>query len=189
MSYKYKEGMKWILTLLLVFLCIKYSPFAWFQLTPEGSFRDSEKGRLYGPSEIIEVIDYGDIKIFFAKYKKWVSADAIRRKLFFWSPRGGGIAHLTDEKEMVSFSYFYSYNTKATKEIICVYGVLHDNEIDNLYLEVSNEKDELIEVILPRDENNMFIYHYDFKKQGYIIEFLKGYDEGGNLIFEEKLYH
>ncbi len=164
-----------ILVILLFFIFLKATGR---YLTPLRAHRASEKSIHYGPSEVVHVEDFPGGKYMLSKYDKWISANTVNRSMgFFWRFGDQVTGIENDLKKPVN------YSAKMSDGNIVYYGIVNDDRVSKLEIELENEEVLVVEefyddmfIHFTRSENDDF--HY--------VKVIRGYDLEGKEIFQEK---
>ncbi|MFD2043580.1 hypothetical protein ACFSTA_04235 [Ornithinibacillus salinisoli] len=92
--------LEWALAIVLLFFLVKDSPYLnYYHLSPIKAHEQSERTFYYGPSEIVEEVDFGEARIYLAKYKDWFSANTVLNHAgVFWQP-GSQVGGFEIEKD------------------------------------------------------------------------------------------
>lgn len=180
----HKELFKWIVCLILVILCVKFSILSHFSLTPLKAHQKSERTLYYGPSQITEVVDINNGKIYLCRYKDWISASTVKKNFIFWSIGNQSCANKIDYKEKVNFTWFYSNKEPLFK----LYGIVNDDNITSIELTNSHYKNLSFKKEV--NSENMFIFCLEGEDAKLISNnskttFLAGKNTDGKVI----LYH
>lgn len=178
---KHNPIIEWIIAIVLIMLCRNFSIFSYGSLSAIRAHEKSERTLHYGPSDIIRSIDLDDAKIYLCRYKDWFSISTVKRGLVMWYPGGGGV-EVIDYSKQVS----YSWGTSDIKEnmITKIYGYVSDSDIDTIIITDENKTNKAKYVL---DESRMFIFHWNDNEQKNKIQYLRGLNEDGNVIYEEDI--
>ncbi|WP_026477815.1 hypothetical protein [Alkaliphilus transvaalensis] len=180
-----KEIIHWIFVVLLIMVTLVISPFFNGKNSSEEAFRVAEAALYFGPSEIIEEIDYGTIKIYLARYKNWVTAHGTRRELLQWYPEDTFSPLEIDENKAFSYSFGKTESLRKDQEIKRVFGYIRDPSIVKLQLVLMYEDE--IQHLAAEVKEGLFIFHWDQKLSPYIPLKLLAFDYKGTLIYEEEI--
>jgi len=101
---KYCATMEWIIAIVLVVLCFKYSILSYGNLLPLKAHQQSERTYHYGPSNIIKTINLKGGKIYLCRYKDWFSADTVKKGIIKWYPGDNVAGSKIDYSKQVSYS-------------------------------------------------------------------------------------
>lgn len=175
-----KKLLRNIVVLIIIYFILfpKYNLY----LTPLSAYRASEKSSHYGPSDIAHIQDHSDGKYILAKYDRWLSANSVRRSLFFFWTIG---------------DQYLGFENDPLKDVVYTWGM--NNEVDyKIYGIINNDDIKKLEIILKDGSkftqtefyDHMFLFTWtnENNKNDSYISFLdvKGYDKDNNLIFEEE---
>jgi hypothetical protein len=186
LNEKSKAFIEWALAIFLAIVCLNFYVFSYMKFSPEKAFRSSERTINYGPSQIVKELDKDGIRIYLARYKDWISAQAIERKLITFSHAGGNVTGIPikyDEKVTYTWS---GSSVKKNKFLWMVYGYVNDAAIHKITLNIKRgDKIESMEYLL--DENRMFVFTWldDNSNQGFIYK-VTGTDKENNILYENK---
>jgi hypothetical protein len=163
-----------IIIILLLFIVSRLG----LHFTPLSAHLSSERGRNYGPSEVIHIEDFKNGKYILGKYDRWVSCNTvIKTGLFFWRVGGQTVGFENVKTEKVSYTWSSSsYDFKA-------YGIVNDADIKKIEVLLSNG-----EVLAQTDfYEDLFLltWHSDEKETIY-FNGIRGYDANGNIVFEKE---
>lgn len=179
---KIRSIIEWVIAVVLVIICFKYSIFSFGQISPIKAFIQSERTFYYGPSEIVNTIDLNGGKIYLCKYKDWFSANTVAKGLFFWHSQGDVAGTAIDYAKQVS--YTWSTSTIKDNRLMKVYGIVNDPDISTIQIESMNEENSMS---FPIDETKMFIFYWNEADEENNLKYLKGMNNNGEVIYEEKI--
>ncbi|MUK88577.1 DUF5044 domain-containing protein [Ornithinibacillus sp. L9] len=195
-SKKIQAVLEWALALVLIFFVVKDSSYLnYYHLSPIKAHEQSERTFYYGPSEIIEEFDFGDIRIYLAKYKDWFSANTVTKYAgVFWQPGSHVNGFKIEEEEDISYTWSSS---KINEELMLMkyYGIVTNPKIDKVELDVTVgyvwdeevPEDDIETLSESLDDHRMFLFHWNENEDNYLALALRGLDEKGNIIYEENL--
>ena len=175
---------EWIVAIILLSICVYYYIFSFGSFSAIGAYRSSERTMHYGPSEIKKIIDVKNGKVFFGKYKNWISAAPIEKKIIKWYPGSGGagcpikysdkISHFEQCSAMGTDSYVYT-----------VFGCVNDSSIATVNLQFKKDgKINSMNYKIASDK--LFIFCFDkYKSKDNLIS-LRGLDNKGKIVYEYK---
>lgn len=177
---------EWVLAIFLLGVCFKYLFLSCGSFSPIKAYEQSERTFHYGPSEIIKTIDFKGGKIYLCKYKQWFSVNTVKKEMIKWYPGDQVAGREIDYSKKVTYSWSNS-RIKDDVRIMNMYGYVNDPNIVTMLLEVEGENNrDTLKYNL--DENKMFIFYWNEKEEKYKMNFLKGIDKKGKVIYEEELY-
>lgn len=180
---KYQGIIEWVIAIVLVVICSKYSIFSYGSFSPIKAHESSERTYHYGPSEIIKTIDLDKRKIYLCRYKDWFSANTVEKGFIKWYPGDQVAGEPIDYSKQVSYSW--SGSSISEKEMIMkVYGYVNDPKITTISFEGKNKEDTLTYDL---DESRMFIFYWNEGNRNFRAKYLKGLDSEENVIFEEHI--
>lgn len=165
-------------------MCILY----WgsnMHLSPTKVFEITERQFHNGPSEIVHIEDYKDGKQILAIYKdKWISCYTIENKyLFFWKlATGGGAVAILEVDSTIPVDYILSMTGEASYKI---YGVVNDKRIKRVEIEMSDGS--LLNEDQFYDGRLFLILHENMVENRLDYEFIRGYDDDNQLIYEKEI--
>lgn len=170
-----KKTIRNIIILMILLFVFLRSTGLYF--TALGAHRASEKSIHYGPSKVVHVEELSGGKYILGKYDKWISANRVNKSLFlFWRFGSQVIGIENDLNKAINFSYGLqgeNYN---------YYGIVNDTKIKRVEILLDNG-DLLIETKFYED---MFIFADSGPNDKFAyVEYVRGYDQEDNLIFEE----
>lgn len=186
MSLKKKmfASIEWIIAVVLLAVCLYYYVFSFGSFSAIGAYRASEKAMHYGPSEIKKEINVKGGKVFLGKYKDWISAAPIQKKIIKWYPGSGGEGCPIKYSDKIS--HFMECGTvwDGLWEYT-VYGYVNDSNIKVVNLEVKeNGKNTTIKYKITSDK--MFIFCLEDNSHKDKLISLKGLDKNGKVIYESE---
>lgn len=184
MNNIYKETLKWIIMIGLIYLVINYSILSYGSFTALGAHEKSERTSHYGPSEIIEEIDLKGTKIYLCKYEDFISADYVHRGFIKWNSKGNYILKI-DKSEKITYCNG-SPSIKNTS-VDSIFGYVSDPNIKQIAL-IVKENEKTIDLECTVDENSMFILYWDRAVRNHDYEQLTliGYDENGKILYQKE---
>lgn len=147
----------------------------------------SEQSYHYGPSEILEVIDFPKGKIFLGNYDKWFSADTIKKGLIKWYPGSGVGGFPIKENEELSSTWSGS-RISDDYYLYKVYGYVSNPDITKIALEVewvkeNGTENKVLEYKLK--DHKGFIFYWNENETKYKLKTLRGLDTNGNILYEK----
>lgn len=175
---------EWIAAILLVVISYKFSFLSYGSFFPLKAHEQSERTYHYGPSKIIKTIDFDGQKIYLCRYKDWFSADTIKKEIIKWYPGDGVGGTPIDNSNQVSFNWSGIKN-KQNKMDWKFYGYASDAEITTVQLLLENETAPLSYDL---DESRMFIFYWVEANRDHKINYLRGLNKDGKIIYEKKFY-
>jgi hypothetical protein len=187
-----KAFIEWGVAILLLFLAISESPlFNYYHLSPTAAHEQSERTHYYGPSEVVEEIDLGEVRIFLGKYKDWFSANSVLKHAgVFWAP--GSHVGGTEIKQDQDITYSWS-GSRINDELMLMlyYGIVTNPKIVKVELDVVDNhlKGEATVQTLsyPLEKHRMFLFYWNELEFHYHVESLRGMDENGEVVYEMTL--
>jgi hypothetical protein len=146
--------------------------------TPLAAHESSERGLNYGPSEIIHIENYKNVKFILGKYDKWVSCDIVTRTLFFfWGSGGQSLGFENDETKKVCYTW------SGHNQYISVYGFINDKSVKKIEVTLSNGE-VLTQTNFYKD---LFLLTWESKnKENMYVNAVRGYDIDDKLIYVDK---
>lgn len=157
--------------------------------TPEQAHRLSESGYHYGPSEVVRKVTVPFDKhrvIFLGTYKDWFSADTVVKKKGGWVA-GGGVAGVEIDRSK-ALSYSWEANSVSDKRMMYkFFGYVSDGRISAVELlmtaKETGKRAPMREAI---GDDRMFLFVWEAKSVSREWEALRGLDEDGRVLYEEK---
>ena len=147
-------------------------------LTPLAAHRASEKSIHYGPSKVVHIEDFPEGKYILGKYDKWISANAVNKRLFFfWRFSDQVIGIENDLTKAINISH------GLTGDNYKYYGIINDERIDKIEILLDNGK------VLKETEfyEDMFIFVETGPNDKFAyVRNVKGYDLNDNVVYEEE---
>lgn len=152
-------------------------------LTPLAAFRQDEKRRYYGPSEVVQIQKFGHMAYGVGKYDRWYSFQEISKLYFVWQiPFDIKIVENDINKSIsarVAYDSFGNYNV--------AFGIVNDMNIKKIEISLENGK------ILSQSnimEGGLFLLPWEqgFDGSNYDGIMIMGYNSQNKLLFEEKLH-
>lgn len=145
-----------------------------FRLIPTQAHEYTEARNHYGPSEIIEVFDYGDYKTMLCRYKNWVSCDKIFREyLLFWSSQMYS-SFENDTSEALVYRGGIGTGTNI------IYGIVNDKNIKKVEIQV----DGMDSLTQEGFHDDLFYFSWESESGEPKIDKIVGYDNNGNILCE-----
>lgn len=175
---------EWSIAAVLLFLCTRYSILAYGNFTAAKAHEQSEKTFHYGPSQIIKTINLDGGKIYLCRYKDWYSADTVRKGIIKWYPENGPGGYPIDYTKKVS----YSWSTATIKNnisVMKVFGYVNDSGISKMVLEI-NSNNTVRRLQYSLDKSRMFIFYWEESRYINNTINIKGMDDYGKIIYEDK---
>lgn len=164
--------------IILVILSFLFLKSTGLYLTPLGAHRASEKSVHYGPSKVVHVEDFPQGKYILGKYDKWISANTINKRLFFfWSFGNQVIGIENDLDKAVNLDYGLqgeNYN---------YYGIINDERIKKI--EILLDNGQVLQETKFYEDMFIFLDTGPNNKFPYVVS-VKAYDLEGNVIFEDE---
>ena len=187
MNKKYSAVIEWIIAVVLLLLCYRFSIFSAGHFSALNAHKLSEKTMHYGPSKIIKEIDLKNRKVLLCKYKDWISADVVERNFIRWYPGSPVSPRPIDYTKKVTYSWSASGVSDNRDSLLTVIGYANDPTITKIILEAKKQKSSTIETQTYKlDESHMFIFNLTDKKDMYFFTDIKAVDKDGKVIYEEK---
>lgn len=191
---KKKALIEWTLASILLFFVVKESPyFNYYHLSPLEAHKQSERTFYYGPSEVVEEIDFGDAQVFLGIYKDWFSANmVVKHKGIFWAP-GSGIGGTEIKKDQ---DISHSWSGSSINEdfmLMKFYGIVSNPDIVKVELDViegyhnsANAENEVLTLSYILNDHRMFIFHWNEVEHEYKWISLRGLNRNGDIVYEEE---
>jgi hypothetical protein len=184
--------LEWIIVILLLAVAVKDSLFInYYHLTPIAAHEQSERTYYYGPSEVVEEIDLGEVRIYLGKYKNWFSANSVLKQAgVFWVPGSQVGGNEVQQNQDISYSWSGS---KINDDLMLMkfYGIVTNPNIVTVELDVTDKKVNgdggLKTLTYPLEKHRMFLFHWNELEYSYQWESLRGMDENGKLVYEQSL--
>jgi hypothetical protein len=183
---------EWIVIILLLFVAIKDSPYLnYYHLSPKAAHEQSERTFYYGPSEIAEEFDLGEVRLYLGKYKNWFSANSVLKHAgVFWQP--GNQVGGTEIKQDQDITYSWSGSQINDKLMLMkFYGIVTNPKIVKIELDVIDTyfsgKGAIQTLSYPLEKHRMFLFYWNEKEFSYQWDRLRGIDEDGKVVYEEIL--
>lgn len=163
------------------------------RFTPLEVHKALEKKSHYGPSEIINTLEYNNRVINLCKYNDWYSVDAAEKNKFgLWQPstnQSNYVSKNNKNKPLTINSYYsgQAINEKHTRYEWIIWGVINDDNIKDVRLIIMDDGN--LEVL---EENNMkdgtYIFRWESSRKDYEDSDLMvvGLDENENSIYKVK---
>lgn len=186
MNRRLKSTIEWIIAVILLITAV-YPYIFYGSFSALKAHQKSEQSFHYGPSEILEVIDFPKGKIFLGKYDKWFSADTIKKGLIKWYPDGDVGGHLIKENEEVSSAWSGS-KISDDYYLYKVYGYVSNPNITKVTLEVEWVKEDGTENKVfeyKLKDHKGFIFYWNEYETKYELKALRGLDINGNILYEK----
>lgn len=183
---KRKAVIEWAITVLLIGFALYSSPFIqYYHLSPKAAHEQSERTYYYGPSEIVEEVDLGDVRIYLGKYKEWFSANMVLKTAgLFWVP--GSNVGGNEVKTGQDLSYSWS-GTAINDDLYLMmfYGIVTNPAIVKVELDVQEGTAESTTTLSENvDTHGMFLFHWNELKHKYQWKSIRGLDENGQIIYD-----
>lgn len=178
---------EWTVALILLSTCIYYYIFAYGSFSAGAAFRASEKSLHYGPSETKKVIDFKDVKIYFGKYKDYISVTQVYKKLIKWYPGNVSGGYPINYSDKISHTCM---NGKVGDKLnlYTVFGYVNDSTITTVNLQVEqNGKESSMKYKINSDK--MFIFCWDDNECKSKLISISGLDKDGKAVYEYKYFH
>lgn len=129
---------EWIAALLLASVCTYFYIFSFGSFSADGAYRASEKTYHYGPSQIKRVVSFENEKLYFGKYKDWISATSVQKKLIKWFP-GNGVGGFPINYSDKIIHYWFRDSIENNSFIRSVYGYVNDSAIKTVNLQIEKK--------------------------------------------------
>jgi hypothetical protein len=194
---KKKVIIEWTTAVLLLFFVVTESPYInYYLLSPNAAHEQSERTFYYGPTEVVEEIDLGDVHIFLGKYKDWFSANmVVKHAGVFWGPGSGVGGNEIKKNKDISYSWSGS-SINEDLMLMKFYGIVTNPKIDLVELDVvegynhrEKPKDgELHTFSYLLKEHRMFLFHWNEQEHEYQWLSIRGLDENREVVYEETFY-
>lgn len=184
MSLKKKilASIEWILAAALLSISLYYYAFSFGSFSAIGAYRASERTMHYGPSEIKKEVNVTGGKVFLGKYKDWISAAPIEKKIIKWYPGSGGAGCPIKYSDKIS--HFMECGTIwKGLWVYNVFGYVNDSAIKVVKLQVyKNGKKSTIKYNLTSDK--MFIFCLENNENKYKLISLIGLDKSNKVVYQ-----
>ncbi|WP_058307661.1 hypothetical protein [Gracilibacillus massiliensis] len=190
---KHKSIIEWTFAvLLIVFVVSKSSFFQYYHLSPSAAYEQSERSYHYGPSEIIEEVELGDVRIYLGKYKEWFSANMIERRFgFLWTP-GSGVGGIPiDTSEELNYSW---QATQTNDQYVWnFFGIVHNQDITQIEIDVVD--DYQYEKMYAQEQIETYTYQVNSERM-FLINWsgenrhavnLRGINDNNEVLYEKDL--
>jgi hypothetical protein len=175
-------------TIAAILLVTAVYPFIYYgSFSALKAYQKSEQSYHYGPSEILEVIDFPKGRIFLGKYDKWFSAHTIKKGLIRWYPGGDPGGYPIKENEQISSTWSGS-RISDDYYLYKVYGYVNNSDITTVTLEVEWIKEDKTEnkvLEYKLKDHRGFIFYWNENETKYKLETLRGLDTNGNILYEQ----
>jgi hypothetical protein len=183
---------EWVVAILLLFVALKESPYLnYYHLSPTAAHEQSERTFYYGPSEIVEEFDLGNVRIYLGKYKDWFSANSVLKHAgIFWQP--GSHVGGTEIKQNQDISYSWSgFQINDELMLMKFYGIVTNPKIVKVELDVVDSylsrETALKTLSYPLEKHRMFLFYWNEQEYSYQWDSIRGIDENGEVVYEETL--
>src|SRR5690554_1207602 len=183
--------------IIIAFSLLVYMTATGGAFTAEKAHIKQERTIHYGPSEIVGEVKQGNSKFFLTQFNGYYSCSMIERGflgLWYGTKRSGMWGTEIDQSKPINYNQFLVHGDESNFNELYVYGVLNDNNIKkieiDLFLEDAEEKLQTasIEITGP-DEIFGDMFFGVIEKRGTInIVYPKrvvAFDQEGQLIYEE----
>lgn len=175
---------EWLIALILVSTCIYYYIFSYGSFDATDAFRASEKSLHYGPSKIKKVIELKNAKIYFGRYRDWISTTVVEKRLIKWYPGDGAGGFPINYSDKISHTWMCGrIGDKAN--IYTVSGYVNDPNIITVNLKYEQKgKERSMKYNI--DSDKMFIFCRDDNENRSNFISLTGLDKDGRVVYEYK---
>jgi len=188
MNKKYLAVVEWIIAIILLVLCYRLSPLSCGHFSAMKAHEFSEKTMHYGPSKIIKEVDLKNRKVYLCRYKNWISADVVDKRLIKWHSGSSLFGYPIDYTKKVSYTWGTAGAYDKKDSLLRVIGYVNDPAITTMILEAHKEKSSNIETLKYKlDDSHMFIFVLTDKKATYLPSTIKGVDKDGKIVYESRL--
>lgn len=176
---KYRAIIEWTIAIVLMAVSWRFSSLSYGSFSPLKAHEQSERTYFYGPSKIIKTIDLHEQKIYLCRYKDWFSADTVNKGIIKWYSGSGVSGTPIDYSKQVTFTWNAPAN-KQNKMTFKVFGYVNNPEITAILL-LGEDGTKASRYDL--DKDRMFIFYWIDNRP----EYLKGVNNDGKIIYEEKV--
>lgn len=173
---------EWIIALIMVSICIYYYLFSYGSFTAINAFKASEKSYHYGPSQIKKKIDLKNGKIYLGKYKDWISATAIEKRLIKWYPANGVGGFPINYSNKVTQTWTCG-NMGDKSYIYTFFGYVNDSTITTVDFK-AEKKGKTSTMKYNINSDKMFIFCWDDNGNESKPISLSGLDKVGKVVYE-----
>lgn len=151
--------------------------------TPIAAYREEEKRKHYGPSEVMQVQKLGEERFVIAKYDKWFSAQDYWpgwRFLWIGSPKTSIIEN--NKKKAICSRFESGINSGY----YIVYGVVNDKKIKRVEVTLQTGKN------FSQTKFKDGLFSLSWKDENWedsepVDKIIRGYDGDNKIIFEDKV--
>lgn len=172
---------------ILLLLCINAGMYG-FSFTPEQAMRNLEKNFHFGPSEIVYREETPGKVLFLGKYEDYICCYRVQRQAWvYWVDERHYWIENQPSEQVIFYPNYVQTGDGPMDVILC--GKINDSRIVRLELIVNEEmileKTEFHEGIFAFQYVNEYRAEDNYGSQCY--DYLRGYDETGELIYETRL--
>ncbi|RSK27545.1 DUF5044 domain-containing protein [Bacillus sp. HMF5848] len=186
---KKRLSIEWVIAIVLLFFAVKESPyFNYYHLSPLAAHEQSERTYHYGPSNIVESIDVGDVRLYMGTYKEWFSVNSVEKHAgVFWRPGSHVGGTEIDKNQAISYSWSGS-TINDDLMLMKIYGVVTNPNIVEVQLDVMEGSGNPVQTLsYPLKDHRMFLFYWNELENPYKWLFLRGVDKTGNTVYEHEL--